>query len=410
MADRSRGEDLRLHPARLARRPRDRGHADDPGDDPVRTPDHRVHAPRLHRRCAAGASTASSSCSRGWPSSTSSSPSSCSAPCTAWSSTATGTGPGWPDWCRARSRAGWGPVRRVALPAVAARLGGLLGARLRQQVGGGLPARGVQPARGGVVRGSPEVVRRDLAGAQGARRGRPVPAFVHLVLVGFVVYVATWTGWLMHSQPVRRVPVEHPVHPLRLRRLRLREAHRLRPLQALAHRAPAGRARPPGPVPGTELAGHYHRDVYVFHTHFLTGCTHTYASQPRGLAAPEPPRRRGRPDGHQAGHRRAVTRPPDSDCLRQVLLLGTPALWWGGILALLYAAVMWIGAPRLAVRGGRGRRRVDLAALVPLRRPADLQLLLDHHPAVPGPGAHAGDRQAARQLARAVRRGVPSAS
>src|SRR3954469_14737308 len=26
-----------------------------------------------------------------------------------------------------------------------------------------------------------------------------VPAFVHLVLVGFVVYVATWTGWLMHS-------------------------------------------------------------------------------------------------------------------------------------------------------------------------------------------------------------------
>ena len=36
--------------------------------------------------------------------------------------------------------------------------------------------------------------------------------------------------------------------------------------------------------------------------------------------------------------------PPGSDCLRQVLLLGTPALWWGGVLALLYAVLMWVGA------------------------------------------------------------------
>ena len=26
-----------------------------------------------------------------------------------------------------------------------------------------------------------------------------VPAFVHLVLVAFVVYVASWTGWLVHA-------------------------------------------------------------------------------------------------------------------------------------------------------------------------------------------------------------------
>ena len=38
-----------------------------------------------------------------------------------------------------------------------------------------------------------------------------------------------------------------------------------------------------------------------------------------------------------------MTPPQDSDCLRQVLLLGTPALWWGGLLALLYAVVMWVG-------------------------------------------------------------------
>jgi dolichyl-phosphate-mannose-protein mannosyltransferase len=35
--------------------------------------------------------------------------------------------------------------------------------------------------------------------------------------------------------------------------------------------------------------------------------------------------------------------PADSTCLRQVLLLGTPALWWGGVVALLYALFAWLG-------------------------------------------------------------------
>ncbi len=35
--------------------------------------------------------------------------------------------------------------------------------------------------------------------------------------------------------------------------------------------------------------------------------------------------------------------PAGSTCLRQELLLGTPALWWGGLLALVYAVYGWIG-------------------------------------------------------------------
>jgi dolichyl-phosphate-mannose--protein O-mannosyl transferase len=35
--------------------------------------------------------------------------------------------------------------------------------------------------------------------------------------------------------------------------------------------------------------------------------------------------------------------PRGSDCIRQVILLGTPALWWGGTLALVFAVVMWVG-------------------------------------------------------------------
>ena len=32
------------------------------------------------------------------------------------------------------------------------------------------------------------------------------------------------------------------------------------------------------------------------------------------------------------------------DCLRQVLLLGNPVIWWGGCLALLASVLMWVGA------------------------------------------------------------------
>ena len=35
--------------------------------------------------------------------------------------------------------------------------------------------------------------------------------------------------------------------------------------------------------------------------------------------------------------------PAGSTCLRQVLLLGNPAVWWGGTLAFLYAIGAWVG-------------------------------------------------------------------
>ena len=33
----------------------------------------------------------------------------------------------------------------------------------------------------------------------------------------------------------------------------------------------------------------------------------------------------------------------DSTCIREVTLLGTPAVWWGGVLAYLYAVWGWVG-------------------------------------------------------------------
>ena len=83
-----------------------------------------------------------------------------------------------------------------------------------------------------------------------------VPAFVHLVGVGLVVYVATWTGWLVHAERVRGAPLRDAVHDVRRRpavadrdRARRRRPRRGRPVAAVAVVLPPGRLRLPHPLP-----------------------------------------------------------------------------------------------------------------------------------------------------------------
>ncbi len=154
-------------------------------------------------------------------------------------------------------------------------------------------------------------------------------AFVHLVLVAFVVYVATWTGWLIHAHEFEE---------------------KLSNTQYSQYGG--GKQWPSATEPDAEGLGeawqslrslaHYHRDVYMFHTHFLNDNTHTYASNPGGWLL------LSRPVGVDAQldiqpGQQGCEAAKGSDCLRQVLLIGTPVLWWGGVLALLYAVVAWVG-------------------------------------------------------------------
>jgi dolichyl-phosphate-mannose-protein mannosyltransferase len=156
-----------------------------------------------------------------------------------------------------------------------------------------------------------------------------VPAFVHLVLVGFVVYTATWTGWLVHAG-------EYEEH--------------LSDTQYTQY--DGGEPWPTASEPDATGLGEvtqslrslasYHRDVYVFHTHFLDDSDHTYESQPSGWLL------LNRPVGVSADTdiepgTQGCEAPKDSDCLRQTLLLGTPALWWGSCLALIASLVLWVG-------------------------------------------------------------------
>lgn len=157
-----------------------------------------------------------------------------------------------------------------------------------------------------------------------------IPSFVQLVLVALVVYVASWTGWLVNAH-------EYEEH-----------------LSATQYTHYAGGEDwPTASEPDAEGLGevtqslrslwHYHRDLYMFHTHFLNDSSHDYASKPSGWLLLNRPVGVAADTGIEPGTR-GCDAPAGSTCLRQVLLLGTPTIWWAGSLALLFALVMWVGA------------------------------------------------------------------
>ncbi|WP_372728638.1 dolichyl-phosphate-mannose--protein mannosyltransferase [Nocardioides sp.] len=175
--------------------------------------------------------------------------------------------------------------------------------------------------------------RRSLGVRWSMLRSAPIDgltAFVHLVVVAFMVYVASWTGWLVHA-----AEYEHHLSATQYTHYEGGENWSTRDepdAEGLAEVTQSLRS----------LAA-YHRDVYRFHAHFLNDSEHTYASKPSGWLL------LNRPVGVAADvdiepGTRGCDAPPGSDCLRQVLLLGTPVLWWGGVLALGFALVRWVGA------------------------------------------------------------------
>jgi dolichyl-phosphate-mannose--protein O-mannosyl transferase len=172
-----------------------------------------------------------------------------------------------------------------------------------------------------------------------------IPAFVHLVLVALVVYVASWTGWLIHAN-------EYEQHLSHTQYTQFVEEQGCRD-ESVVTKSDPSKEWPTAKQPDASGLGElvqslrslwsYHHDVYVFHTHFLNCSTHTYASKPSGWLLIN------RPVGVAADvdikpGTRGCDAPAGSDCLRQVLLIGTPMIWWGGCVALIYACLMWIGA------------------------------------------------------------------
>jgi dolichyl-phosphate-mannose--protein O-mannosyl transferase len=151
------------------------------------------------------------------------------------------------------------------------------------------------------------------------------PGLAYLVLLPLVVYLLTWTGWLLHAN-VYEQHLSHTQYGPYWGHYLEHDAHGFFPELFQSLRS----------------LWHYHHDVYMFHTKGLNGSTHVYQSNPLGWLV------LNRPVGvdaqlNIAPGAQGCAATGSETCLRQVILLGTPVLWWFGTLALVWSAVCWIG-------------------------------------------------------------------
>jgi dolichyl-phosphate-mannose-protein mannosyltransferase len=147
------------------------------------------------------------------------------------------------------------------------------------------------------------------------------PALAYVVLLPAVLYLLSWTGWLLHAGAYEQTLSDTQYGPYWGSYLETDAVGFFPELwQSL------------------RSLGHYHHDVYAFHTQFLDDSTHSYQSSPWGWFWLNRPvgvaTELDIPPGDQGCAAAA-----DSTCLRQVLLLGNPVVWWAGSLALLWSLV-----------------------------------------------------------------------
>ena len=147
-----------------------------------------------------------------------------------------------------------------------------------------------------------------------------VPAFFSLVGVALVVYVSTWTGWLVHAERYEQ---------------RLGDdwgSYLAADADGLGEVAQS-----------TRSLWNFHQEVWGFHTgEGINSETHVYQSDPWGWLLMNRPVGIAADTDIEAGTRGC----PETagTCIRQVLAIGTPALWWGGMLALLASLWFWVGS------------------------------------------------------------------
>ena len=173
-----------------------------------------------------------------------------------------------------------------------------------------------------------------------------LPAFVQIVGVAFVVYLVTWTGWLVHAPDYERDLSSTQYTQFTGSGHCDDETFVSDNPDQDARWATATEPDASGPAElwqSLRSLWSYHQDLYVFHADFLSCSQHTYQSQPAGWLLQNRPVGVDAQTDIQPGTQ-GCDAPQGSDCIRQVLLLGTPVLWWGGAVALLFAVVMWVGA------------------------------------------------------------------
>ncbi len=142
-----------------------------------------------------------------------------------------------------------------------------------------------------------------------------VPAFVRLVLVSLLVYVATWWGWLSTSGGYdRNWGANNPDHPWTVHL---------------------------GEMWASFLK--YHQDIYNFHTgEYIRSVTHPYDAHPIGWLLVARPIGIDAVNDIQPGVD-GCTAAAGQTCIRVISGMGTPVLWWLAFIALFVAVIWWIG-------------------------------------------------------------------
>lgn len=148
-----------------------------------------------------------------------------------------------------------------------------------------------------------------------------LPAVGYLVVLPVLIYVVSWTGWLMHADVYERYLSDTQYGPYWGNYLKA-DTHGFFPELVRSLRS----------------LWHYHHDVYSFHTGFLNQATHVYQSNPWGWFVLNRPVGVDSQLDIQPGAQGCAAA-AGSTCLRQVLLLGNPVVWWCGTLALLWSVV-----------------------------------------------------------------------
>ena len=147
-----------------------------------------------------------------------------------------------------------------------------------------------------------------------------VPAFASLVLVALAVYVLTWSGVLWH-------------HELYAQRFGTGD----QPWGDWVTDPSSGSLG--STLDALRTLWHYHVLTWEFHTgDYLAEATHPYSSHPWGWLVLERPVAFDAVNDIPAAECGAAA---DSSCMRVVLGLGNPVVWWTGCLALLAAPVLW---------------------------------------------------------------------
>lgn len=134
-----------------------------------------------------------------------------------------------------------------------------------------------------------------------------VPAFASMVVLAGAVYLITWSGWLFTSGGWSRQwasdrGTAFPFIPSALRSL-----------------------------------WHYHHEMEYFHTHLTE--SHPYASSPYGWTVLARPVAYWSEDDDMGEHGCEAKR-----CVREVMGIGTPVLWWAATAALVWLLWRWAAA------------------------------------------------------------------